>query len=199
MQYYNIKYITRAAKSSLICRALFKYGYSSFRLEILEYCDPSSIIEREQYYIDLLKPEYNILQVAGSLFGYKHTPESLEKMREIALNRSDETKAKLREAALGKTYNHTEETKIKLRDAIVGKKHSEETKEKLSILQSNRTKHPIPGFKVEVKDMETGQTFLDDSIRTAGKELDSNHNSIRYNLDNGKLFRGRYLITKVEV
>ena len=56
MQYYNIKYITRAAKSSLICRALLKYGYSSFRLEILEYCDPSSIIEREQYYIDLLKP-----------------------------------------------------------------------------------------------------------------------------------------------
>jgi group I intron endonuclease len=199
MQYYNIKYITRAAKSSLICRALLKYGYSSFRLEILEYCDPSSIIEREQYYIDLLKPEYNILQVAGSLFGYKHTPESVEKMREIALNRSDETKAKLREAALGKRYNHTEETKIKLRDAILGKKHSEETKKKLRIIQSNRTKHPAPGFKIEVKDMETGQTFLYDSIRTAGKELDSNHNSIRYNLDNGKLFRGRYLITKVQV
>ena len=148
MQYYNIKYITRATKSSLICRALLKYGYSSFRLEILEYCDPSSIIEREQYYIDLLKPEYNILQVAGSLFGYRHTSESLEKMRGIALNRSDETKSKLREAALGKTYNHTEETKIKLRDAILGKKHSEETKEKLRIIQSNRTKQPISGSKI---------------------------------------------------
>ncbi len=131
MQYYNIKYITRTAESSLICRALLKYGYSKFKLEILEYCDSSIIIEREQYYIDLLKPEYNILKVAGSLFGFKHSPESLQKMREIALNRSDETKAKLREAALGKTYNHTEETKIKLRDAILGKKHSEETKEKL--------------------------------------------------------------------
>lgn len=198
MQYYNIKYITRAAKSSLICRALLKYGYSSFKLEILEYCDPSSIIEREQYYIDLLKPEYNILQVAGSLFGYKHTPESLEKMREIALNRSDETKSKLREAALGKTYNHTEETKIKLRDAVLGKKHSEETKEKLRNIQSNRTKHPVSGFKIEVKDIETGQTFLYDSIRTAGKELNSNHNSLSYNLDNGKLFRGKYLITKIK-
>lgn len=121
MQYYNIKYIIRAAESSLICRALLKYGYSKFKLEVLEYCDPSSIIEREQYYIDLLNPEYNILKVAGSIFGYKHTPESLNKMREIALHRSDETKAKLREVALGKTYNHTEETKIKLRDAILGK------------------------------------------------------------------------------
>jgi hypothetical protein len=34
-------------------------------------------------------------------------------MKEIALNRSEETKAKLREAALGRTFNHTEETKIK--------------------------------------------------------------------------------------
>ena len=80
MQYYNIKYITRASKSSLICRALLKYGYSSFKLEILEFCQPSVIIEREQYYIDILSPEYNILKLAGSLFGYKHTIESIEKM-----------------------------------------------------------------------------------------------------------------------
>lgn len=146
MQYYNIKYIVRTAESSLICRSLLKYGYSKFKLEILEYCEPSILVEREQYYIDLLNPEYNILKVAGSLFGYKHTQESLNKMREIALNRSDETKAKLREAALGKTYSHTEETKIKLRNAILGKKHSEETKQKLRIIQSNRLKQPVSGF-----------------------------------------------------
>jgi len=113
--YYNIKYIIRTAKSSLICRALLKYSYSKFELDILEYCDPVNLIAREQYYIDLLKPEYNILKVAGSLFGYKHTEKTLAKMSEIAKNRSEETKAKLREAALGKTYKHTEETKIKLR------------------------------------------------------------------------------------
>jgi len=196
MQYYNIKYITRTAKSSLICKALLKHGYSKFKLEILEYCEPSIVIEREQYFIDLLNPDYNILKVAGSLFGYKHSPESLEKMKEIALNRSDETKGKLREAALGKTYNHTEETKIKIRDAILGKKHSEETKAKLSQIQSNRVKQPVPGFKIEVKDIETGQISYYDSIREAGKGLNSNHASIRYNLDNGKLFRGRYLISK---
>lgn len=196
MQYYNIKYITRGAKSSLICKALLKYGYSSFKLEILEYCNPSEVIAREQYYIDLLKPEYNILKVAGSLFGYKHSPESLEKMREIALNRSDETKAKLREAALGKTYKHTEETKIKLRDAILGKKHSEETKAKLRVIQSNRIKHPVPGFKIEVKDLQTGQIFYYDSLRAAGKDLNSNHVTLSSNLTKGKLFRDRYSITK---
>jgi len=45
-----------------INKALLKYGYSSFRLEILEYCDPMDAVKREQYYIDLLAPEYNILK-----------------------------------------------------------------------------------------------------------------------------------------
>lgn len=195
--YYNIKYITRTAKSSLICRALLKYGYSKFELDILEYCETENVITREQYYIDLLKPEYNILQVAGSLFGYKHTAETLAKMSEIALNRSDETKAKLREAALGKTYHHTEETKIKLRDAILGIKRSEETRNKLKSIQSNRKKHPIVGIKVEVKDILSGEIFNYDSLRLAGKELNSNHNTINKYLKSGELFRNRYKISKI--
>jgi hypothetical protein len=41
------------------------YGYESFNLEILEYCDKQLVIEREQYYIDLFRPEYNIRNIAG--------------------------------------------------------------------------------------------------------------------------------------
>ena len=52
----------------LINKALVKYGYSNFSLEILEYCDPALAISREQYYIDLLKPIYNLAKVAGSTF-----------------------------------------------------------------------------------------------------------------------------------
>ena len=64
----------------LINKALIKYGYSNFSIEILEYCEPSLVISREQYYIDLLKPEYNLLKVAGSRLGYKHTEESRLRM-----------------------------------------------------------------------------------------------------------------------
>ena len=49
-----------------INKALLKYGYSGFQLEILEYCEPSDVIDREQYYIDLLVPECNILKITGS-------------------------------------------------------------------------------------------------------------------------------------
>ena len=46
----------------LINRALLKYSYWNFSLTILEYCDPEKCIEREQYYLDLLQPEYNTLK-----------------------------------------------------------------------------------------------------------------------------------------
>ncbi len=58
----------------MIYRALLKYGYSKFTIEILEYCDTKDLLNREQYYIDLLKPEYNILQKADSSLGFKHSP-----------------------------------------------------------------------------------------------------------------------------
>jgi group I intron endonuclease len=76
---------------------LLKNGYSNFSLEILEYCEPSEAVVREQYYLDLLHPQYNILKFSGSLRGFKH---------------SEETKAKLSAAIQGRT--HTEETIAKM-------------------------------------------------------------------------------------
>jgi len=58
--YYNINLLEKS--NMVINKALLKYGYSNFKLEILEYCDKSVNIEREQHYIDLLKPEYNTLK-----------------------------------------------------------------------------------------------------------------------------------------
>lgn len=55
-----------------ICKAILKYGYSNFSISILEYYDSNNRLVREQYYIDLLQPEYNILKKAGSSVGYLH-------------------------------------------------------------------------------------------------------------------------------
>jgi len=61
-----------------IHNALLKYGFSEFSLEILEICEKQDTISREQFYLGKLKPEYNILQQAGSSLGYKHSAEILE-------------------------------------------------------------------------------------------------------------------------
>ena len=63
-----------------ICRALLKHGYSNFSLSIIEYCSIKEIYKREDYYLNLLDPEYNILQKAGSSLGYKHSEEARKKM-----------------------------------------------------------------------------------------------------------------------
>lgn len=86
--YYSLRSLVNSNRP--IDRALLKYGFSNFRLEILEYGDKNNVLIREQYYMDLLKPQYNIVEIAGSTLGYKHTPESLAKMRDFVL--SDEVR-----------------------------------------------------------------------------------------------------------
>jgi group I intron endonuclease len=73
--YFDAKYLMRN-DYMIICKALLKYGYSNFKLEILEYCKASDVIAREQFYITSLRPEYNQLKTAGSLFGFRHTEET---------------------------------------------------------------------------------------------------------------------------
>lgn len=82
--YYSL--LSLAKSNRPIDRALLKHGFSNFTLEILEYCDKNNVLEREQYYMDILKPQYNIVEIAGSTLGYKHTPESLAKMRDFVLS-----------------------------------------------------------------------------------------------------------------
>ena len=62
----------------------------------MEYCDKKETLIREQYYLDLLKPEYNILKKAGSPLGFKHSDEAKAKMRGPR-NRSLEHTRKLKE------------------------------------------------------------------------------------------------------
>ena len=71
--YLTVSHISKPNKAnSLIHKALLKYGYSKFQLEIIEYCSPEICRNREQHFINLLNPEYNILKTAGSSIGFKH-------------------------------------------------------------------------------------------------------------------------------
>lgn len=90
-EYLSINYLESQLEKgrSNICTALLKHGYSSFQLEILEYCTSDKAIEREQYFLDKLKPEYNILTTAGSSLGRPHTEEAKAK---ISLGWTEERK-----------------------------------------------------------------------------------------------------------
>lgn len=151
--YFNYNWISSQAKYSLICKSLLKYGYSQFSLEILEYYNKEDTIKREQFYIDSLKLEYNILKIAGSRLGSKQ---------------SKTTKTKIRIALIGrKTFNLT---KNKQRSIRLGFRHSDETKAKLKEHLTNLNVNILAkkkGIKVTVLDLETKINSEYDSIRKA--------------------------------
>lgn len=80
--YYDFSFLSvRIANSkSRIYSAILKHGYSNFQLEILEYCTKENAISREQYYIDLYKPEYNLNLIAGSRLGSIHSEDTRVKL-----------------------------------------------------------------------------------------------------------------------
>ena len=96
-KYYNYSHISKIKRNFPIHSALLKYGYSSFKLEILEYCESSILIKREQYYLDNLKLEYNVLKIAGSMLGFKHSEYTKKLFRITRLGRlcSETTRLKL--------------------------------------------------------------------------------------------------------
>lgn len=50
-----------------------KYGEENFEFEVIEYWEPEFLVSFEQWWINMLKPEYNIRKIARSNFGIKYT------------------------------------------------------------------------------------------------------------------------------
>lgn len=170
-EYYRESYITHPSRGkSIICFALVKYGYSNFSLSILEYCDRTEVISREQYYLDLLNPSYNILKYAYSSEGYKHTLEAIQKM-------SLTKKGKF----------------IKEDNSFYGKTHTEEVKELMSQAALKRTK-PNNAKPVFLKD--TNKNIIGDfkSMTELSLYLKADKASLAKYRDSNKLFRNLYYI-----
>lgn len=183
--YYSLTYLKKRVEkgSSIIYSSLLKHGYFNFSIDILEYCEASLLIQKEQYYIDLFKPNYNILEKAGSRFGTKQSEETRQLISRALKGRtfSDEFKAKLRIA-------------FKLRrgakTSFFGKSHTIETINKISV------KNSLP---VKITDIETNTVKLFASNIKAAEYLGIGVSTMRRykNKNKNKILCGKYLITNV--
>ena len=135
-----------------------KYGKDSFIFEVIENLEitdniKEDLLEREQFWIDNLRPEYNILLVAGSTLGYHHTEETKQKISNSTkgVKKSVEHKAKLSQAAKHrKSQSHHSIINI---DGVVYnsiKEASERTGVKYNTIQK-RLKNPNFGNYFYVK------------------------------------------------
>lgn len=207
--------------NSIIYRALLKNGYSKFRLEILEYCEKAKTLEREQYYLDVLKPTYNICKVAGSSLCRKTNSSTRLKLKYIWMVR------------LFKEKNNSLPEQINFTEFILNwggqlRRHARKKSKKLELITNKlqRTFEKITENKtylnrsykirmkilssatattVRVTDLNNGVITSYPSARNAALALNCSNSTIMYKLKgkNNKILKGRYLIrsniTPVEV
>lgn len=204
MKYFNLSYL-KNRETLVISRALIKYGYSNFSLDILEYCDIADLTIREQYYLDMLNPKYNTLKIAGSSSGHKLSEETKAKISKslkgiyvkdksalYGRTHTEETKAimslkraKENNALFGKTHN--EETKELMRQKALGRRHSEETLLKMSTSRG----HSVNIYeKCDSEGFNLIGSFI--SIRRAAKFLGISGNTVKLYINSGEIFKARY-------
>ena len=176
---FNHSYLSSSKRgASLICKALLKYGYAGFRLEILEYCPISIVLDREQFYIDKLNPEYNILKIAGSSQGFKHSPKTISKLR------------KMQAGKLHPRFNTKASDQQKLLTSLALKKyllehghHNKGKKGKLS------TQYGIGGTKL-IMTNELGETISFPSINSARLHFRVRFTTISKNMNKSIIIKG---------
>jgi group I intron endonuclease len=121
------------------------YGEPSFRFAVVEECPPEKCIEREQWFIDIFAPEYNICQTAGSpTLGKSLSPEHRAKIGAASKGHvlSAAARAKVSAAMLGNRrmagHHHTPATREKMRVAAQGRIISPATRAKASAALKGR-------------------------------------------------------------
>lgn len=204
--YFSVSSLKR--DDNYICRALLNHTHSAFSLSILKYIDilkldkkeaQKLILQSEQFYLDLIfsldKPNtYNILKMAGSPIGYKHTEEALAKFSGenhhlFGKSRLPETIVKISNAMTGKT--HSAETKALIGKVHKGKCLSEETKALMS-LAKNKT------IFVYTLDSDSKGLILHkffNSCVDAAKYFDCTTRTLSRYLDKNKLYKDQWILS----
>lgn len=172
-------YHSRSYYDNVFARAMRKYGRDNFDYSVLEECEPEQLNEREIYWIDLLKPEYNMNNGGSGNYGHSMCDESRKAMSELKKKQWDvlplEKKEEIIKRLTGQPVGHSvsAETREKLRQANLGKKQSAETIEKrkqtFAEKKRNGYKQTNSGHKKKVYCVETDQVY--ESLLDAARSL----------------------------
>jgi len=131
-------------------RAFVKYGEPAFQLEVLETVLPmrSALLEREQFYLDTLKPfrnsGYNVCRKADSALGVKRSDETRLKISRSRQGKPSWNKGKKRppfSVEWKKNMARPGES-----NPFHGKKHSAETKATISRKTKERMSDPTKNY-----------------------------------------------------
>lgn len=138
-----------------------KFGVQNLVFETIEIIsDSNCLIKREQFYINKLKPKMNILRVAGSCYGYKHTDKTKKYLSSINTGRKM-TKEQNLKNSIAQTGNSNAKGAVR----------SDEFKKNLSLIKMKK-----------VVDIESGILF--DSIGHAAMSIGLKYQTLYAKLSN---------------
>lgn len=159
-------------------RAWNKHGEQAFIFEVLELVLAPFLLEREQHYLDTLKPfsnkGFNIAKASNSTLGRETSLETREKIAAAQRGRKH-TDEHIQKASQGrKGRKHTKESRAKMslsqlgnKKALgntnrLGKEHSPETRAKMSANSSSKGK---PAHNRGTNHTEEAKRKIADSLR----------------------------------
>ena len=130
----------------------------------------------------MIKPKYNILKKAGSSLGFKHSAETLTKLKQREI--SDVTKTNLSLAASNRILSTQE--KENLSKARLGKRIPLKTRQKIAYTASK-----LRGVPVQVKDIELNTIQDYATLSEAAKALNVSRPAIKKAVVTNKILKGK--------
>ena len=173
--------------NTIMQRMFNKYGEMNFIFEVIENVSSEhDLINREQFYINTLMPTINILKIANSSLGLKHTDETIDKLKKIARERANDSewisKVKGTWFKKGKMNLSPEQIeRYRSHGAVTfkGKKHTEKTRLLMSEKAKKRLIHNTQNLisaplKKRIISIKNGEKTVFNSISDFEKSLGMN-------------------------
>jgi len=179
--------------SKILKHAVRKYNINNFAFLILELFheivnkeNNKKLIDREDFYLKTLLPNYNILTEAGSSFGYKHT-----EIDRIKMKTNYSLECRLQIGNLNKGKNLSNETKEKIREKALKREKRNFSDE--ALLNLKKRSKPIILYNLNF-------TVFGEysSITEAAKSIGCSDKTIRRSLNTEKKILKRRWIVKVK-
>lgn len=142
-----------------------KYGEDAFYIEVIETCELDALLLVEQFWIDTLQSAFNMQPLAGRAAGFKHSPETRQKLSELRKGTTmpPETRSKISVALKGREQV----------GGFHGKQHTPESRAKMSASHKaappKTTEHCQKISDTKITNRSTtckyGHPFTDDNIQ----------------------------------
>jgi group I intron endonuclease len=151
------------------------------------------LLEKEQFYLDLLVPDYNILKYAYNLLGFKDSQDTIDKLKAKII--SSEHKEILSLIHKGKIVGSETRAKLALATASY-KKNNPLTPEALDNIRSKTTARE--GVSVSVLNTQTNEVKEFINQTEAGKFLSVTRQAVYNAIKRETLINGIYFISKIK-